>query len=131
MRLHLLVLLLVLPLLAACTTPTSPPAGDPGLAPPSMVPGPGRAAGSITDAVDYSCTVNADCAVKNVGNCCGHYPACVNRDSPTFPEQVRERCEAEGMMGVCGFPEISACQCVDNRCEAAGGGQQPHRIETE
>jgi hypothetical protein len=79
--------------------------------------------------VDYSCTVDADCAVKNVGNCCGYYPACVNRDSPTFPEQVRERCEAEGMMGVCGFPEITACQCVDNRCESAGNGQQPYRIE--
>lgn len=129
MRIHLFLLLLVLPLLAACATPAAPPANDPGLAPPSM--GTGTGGLRFDDAVDYSCTVDADCAVKNVGNCCGYYPACVNRDSPTFPEQVRERCEAEGMMGVCGFPDITACQCVDNRCEAAGSESQPHRIEIE
>lgn len=128
MRIHLFILLLVLPLLAACVAPASAPANDPGLAPPSMGSGTG-ASTRVDGAVDYSCSVDADCAVKDVGNCCGYYPACVNRDSPTFPEQVRERCEAEGMMGVCGFPEITACQCVENRCESAGNGAQPHRIE--
>lgn len=72
--------------------------------------------------VDYRCTSDADCTVKNIGNCCGYYPACVNVDSPTFPEQVKQRCEAEGMSSICGFKEISACQCVENRCEAAAGG---------
>lgn len=66
--------------------------------------------------VDYSCKVDADCAVKNVGNCCGYYPACVNKDSPTFPEQVQARCAAEGVSSVCGFPEISGCACVEGRC---------------
>jgi len=66
---------------------------------------------------DRSCQVDADCEVRNVGNCCGHYPACVNRDSPTFPERVREACEREGRMAICGFPDIAGCRCVEQRCE--------------
>lgn len=78
--------------------------------------------------VDYSCKADNDCAVKNVGNCCGYYPACVNTNSPTYPEQVRADCAREGKMAVCGFREISACSCNQGRCEAAGsalsGGSQ-------
>lgn len=68
--------------------------------------------------VDSSCRVDADCTVKNVGNCCGYYPACVNANSPTFPEQVKAACAASGTSGICGFPAISGCQCVQGRCEA-------------
>jgi hypothetical protein len=78
--------------------------------------------------VDYRCQADNDCAVKNVGNCCGYYPACVNTNSPTYPEQVRADCAREGKMAVCGFREISACSCNQGRCEAAGsvlsGGSQ-------
>jgi hypothetical protein len=73
--------------------------------------------------VDFTCTVDADCEIKNLGNCCGYYPACVNRDSPTFPERVREQCEAEGLASVCGFPELSGCTCVEGRCTGIGQGQ--------
>lgn len=73
--------------------------------------------------VDYSCRSDADCAVKNVGNCCGYYPACVNKDSETFPEQVKEQCTREGRMAICGFREISECICTQGRCDAA-----PERI---
>ncbi len=69
--------------------------------------------------VDTRCRVDADCAIKDVGNCCGHYPACVHRDSPTFPERVKADCERRGMAGVCGFPVIEGCACVEGRCEAA------------
>ena len=68
--------------------------------------------------VDYACTTDADCAVKDVGNCCGYYPACVNKDSPTFPEQVKAECAKNDMMATCGFAEIEGCQCVENRCVA-------------
>ena len=67
--------------------------------------------------VDRSCSTDADCTVKNVGNCCGYYPACVNVDSPTDPEGVRAKCAAEGRAGVCGFPEIAGCQCVQGTCQ--------------
>jgi len=68
------------------------------------------------DAIDYRCKTDDDCAVKNIGNCCGYYPACVNRESPTFPDRVKSECAAKGMMGVCGFPEIKGCECVEGRC---------------
>jgi hypothetical protein len=70
--------------------------------------------------VDYRCQADSDCAIKNVGNCCGYYPACVNKDSPTNPEQVRADCQREGKMAVCGFREIAACSCTQGRCEATG-----------
>ncbi|MCC4618668.1 hypothetical protein LL965_00710 [Xanthomonas cassavae CFBP 4642] len=65
-----------------------------------------------------TCKVDADCAVKNVGNCCGAYPACVNVSSPTDPKGVMAQCQSSGMMSVCGFREISACQCVSGQCAA-------------
>lgn len=71
--------------------------------------------------VDRSCKADADCAVKDVGNCCGYYPACVNRDSPTFPAQVKAQCEAEGRMSICGFKEIAGCTCVEGRCTDQAG----------
>ena len=69
-----------------------------------------------TDVVDYSCRSDADCTVKDIGNCCGAYPTCVNRDSPTFPERVRAECAKKHMAGVCGFPVIQGCNCVEGRC---------------
>ncbi len=64
------------------------------------------------------CRVDADCTVKNVGNCCGYYPACVNVNAEVSPEKVAEQCQRNGMMGVCGFPAISACTCVAGQCQA-------------
>ena len=78
---------------------------------------------TAADAIDYRCKTDDDCAVKDVGNCCGYYPACVNRDSPTFPDRVKAECASKGTMGVCGFPTISSCSCVEGRCAAVGGGE--------
>lgn len=79
------------------------------------------ASGPDAAGVDYSCRTDADCTIKNVGNCCGYYPACVNVDSPTFPEQVQAECAASGLSSICGFPSLTGCQCVDNRCEGVTG----------
>ena len=76
------------------------------------------------DQVDTRCATDADCEVKNVGNCCGYYPACVNRESPTFPDRVKAECAKKQRMGVCGFPEIKACSCVEGKCAAADEGAQ-------
>lgn len=89
------------------STPTPKPTG--GNLPP-------REAGAIT--VDYACKTSADCAVKDVGNCCGAMPACVNKNSPTDPQGVKAQCAASGRMGVCGFADVTACQCVSGRCES-------------
>jgi hypothetical protein len=100
----LLALLLWLPLAAHAT---------PRLLGPPIHPG---------DAVDYQCARDADCAIKDVGNCCGAWPACVNRDSPTFPERVRKACVANHAVGTCGFPVVRGCRCVEGRCSDVTDG---------
>ncbi len=134
-------------LLAACASGQSeanePMAGDEEAAftaaplPPNILPAPATdhsgqalvdqpvAAASTSDpgVVNTACTTDADCAVKDVGNCCGYYPACVNKDSPTFPEQVKAECAKNDMMSTCGFREISSCACVSGRCEASSEGE--------
>jgi len=109
--------------LAACTAPATSDAGAPqdpaAKAPPPMSrPLP---ANRVREApvIDYSCRADADCAVKNVGNCCGAMPACVNKDSPVDPAAVQSQCAQEGRAGVCGFREIESCSCNAGRCEPA------------
>lgn len=67
--------------------------------------------------LDRTCRSDADCTVKNVGNCCGALPACVNVNSPTDPEGVQRECARSGRMSVCGFKPIEGCQCVQGQCK--------------
>lgn len=68
-------------------------------------------------AIDYACKASSDCEIKNIANCCGQYPQCVNRNAKTDPELVAILCAKEGAASVCGFPSISSCECINNRCE--------------
>lgn len=94
--------------LAACAAPTSQPPAAP--AAPGIT-------GTQAVKLDRSCASDADCAVKNIGNCCGRYPACVNKDSPVDPAAVQAQCARQGMMSACGFREISACSCRQGQCQ--------------
>src|SRR3546814_9489462 len=69
--------------------------------------------------IKYGCKADSDCAVKNVGNCCGAMPACVHKDSPVDPAAVQSQCAKDGRVGVCGFREIKSCSCNAGRCEPA------------
>lgn len=125
-------------LLSGCTSPmggnttaTAPappdsampnPSETPQSAPPASSPLPTRDA-RVPVTVVTTCKTSTDCAVKNVGNCCGAMPACVNKDSPTDPAAVQAQCNAKGMMGICGFKEISACQCDNGQCVEAAATQ--------
>lgn len=104
---------------ATATTPAAPsPRPMPrtgGPLPPEQVSRPGVQ-------LDYSCTTDADCTVKDVGNCCGYYPQCLNVDSPTDPKAVQAECRRQGMASVCGFQELSGCQCVQGRCRGIEAG---------
>jgi hypothetical protein len=99
----------------------APPMSDP--LPPVRKPDPAtpRAPASVPAGqpvvIDTSCGRDADCTIRNVGNCCGEYPACVNVDSPTDPAAVQAQCAQSGTMSVCGFPSISACRCVAGECK--------------
>lgn len=90
---------------AASVAPLSGPEGKPALPPPSQGTDQGRA-----------CRVDADCAIKDAGSCCGFRPVCVNKDTPTFPEKVKAACANEGRVGICGFQAIDGCQCVAGKC---------------
>lgn len=114
--LPLLLVLFATLLLSACAAP-EPLANPPQAAP--ATPAPGKVV------VDTSCKTDADCAVKDVGNCCGYYPACVNKDSPTDPAGVRAQCQSKGMAGICGFPSITSCQCSNGQCASASNGLMP------
>lgn len=57
--------------------------------------------------VDTSCQHDDDCEKKNVGNCCGYYPMCVNQHFEPDPEKS---CR-EGQASVCGWPVIDKCVC--------------------
>lgn len=104
----------------APTPRTAPPMSDP--LPPEPVPesrpaNPPTVARGVA-ALDRSCRTSADCAVKDVGSCCGYRPACVNVDARPDPDAVQAQCAKEGMASVCGFQEIRSCQCVQGQCEA-------------
>ena len=127
-RLSLLLCLLLA--ITACTSPaaTAPVTSQPTSPVPTSEPStPARS----PVVVDSSCKVDADCTVKNVGNCCGRYPACVNVNSPTDPAGVQASCQAKGMMSVCGFAEIQSCSCVKGQCAAAGSSHPLRQPMTE
>ena len=109
----LLATILLMLTLGACAAPTA----DTGTPAPIDAGTPVQVAGDPLQ-LDYSCRVDSDCEVKNVGNCCGYFPACVNKDAQPDPEAVQARCAETGMASVCGFRDIQACTCVSNRCEA-------------
>jgi hypothetical protein len=79
--------------------------------PPQVLPAP--------VALDYSCGTDSDCTVKDIGNCCGAFPACVNKDSPTDPAAVKAECARRGQMSSCGFREVNQCGCRQGRCVPA------------
>jgi hypothetical protein len=74
-----------------------------------------------------ACSVDADCTVKNVGNCCGEYLQCVNVAHEPDPAGVKAACEREGRSSICGAPDISGCQCIDGQC-AAGASNDALRL---
>jgi hypothetical protein len=87
----------------------APPMSDP--LPPERLP---DAAAALSP--DRSCRTAADCAVKNVGNCCGAMPACVNKDARTDPAAVQAECTRKGMSSICGFKPVESCECVAGTC---------------
>ncbi len=71
----------------------------------------------------YYCEKDADCEIKDVHNCCGYYPRCVNVDFEPDIEAVKLECEEQGSFGICGYPEITHCECIDNQCKSMQDGQ--------
>ncbi len=128
--------------LAACAAPDTAPgasAASPGMT--TSAPAARDIAGAITGSaplpsasvktglVDLSCKTDSDCAIKDVGSCCGARPQCVNTGSATFPDQVKAACVASDSASICGFPSIVGCQCVAGQCAASEGHTTPARMD--
>lgn len=122
---------------AAAATPKSALSGDQAIATASQAPATSsaivprddlvvaaaeEAADPVTLAIDATCEVDADCAIKDLGSCCGYNPRCVNINSPTFADQVKAECAKQGRVGSCGFPAITACKCDSGRCAGVSSG---------
>jgi hypothetical protein len=80
--------------------------------------GSGRYTLTLREQVNYACEQAADCEIKDVHNCCGYFPRCVNVDSPTPAP------ECSGVGSVCGWPEITHCTCEKNTCRSMQGDQE-------
>jgi len=100
----------------------SDPASAPAPAPSSTTPAPVAADPA---AVSRACKVDADCAVKDVGSCCGRHPSCVNKDAATDPAAVRAQCQDEHRAGVCSIEAIGGCSCVAGQCHNINAAQMP------
>ena len=69
----------------------------------------------------YFCSIDSDCVVKDVHNCCGYYPRCVNKDYVPDIEAVKRECQNKGGASVCGYPDITHCRCIENICRSMQG----------
>jgi len=70
--------------------------------------------GEYYDSLDISCATDRDCEVKNIGNCCGYFPECVNTNAVTDPALAETLCDDR--VSACGFAEITKCRCVAGKC---------------
>ena len=125
MRVLLIACLLML---VACVAPQNASDVRAAEPPPPMAAEEKVAAGKPGE-VNFSCKSDSDCKIKDIGNCCGAYPACVNKDSQTFPAEVKAQCVKDGMSGICGFPSISSCTCTNNKCEGVAGSGSEETIQ--
>ena len=136
-----ILLLTCLMMLVACVAPQNannmkaaeppPPmaAVNETVAPPQKVVVEDEKNSSKPGEVDFSCKSDSDCKIKDVGSCCGYRPACVNKDSKTFPAQVKAECAKNDMAGICGFPSISSCTCTNNKCEGVADGSAEGQVQ--
>ncbi len=69
------------------------------------------------ESIDYSCKTDSDCTIKDIRNCCGYYPKCVNVNSRPNQELVINLCEISESMAICGFQTINRCRCIDDVCQ--------------
>jgi hypothetical protein len=90
-------------------TRPAPPMSKP--LPPQVLPG-----GPDQPRIATGCRSDSDCAVKDIGSCCGVKPACINRNAEVDPAAVQAACEARGMMSACGFEAVRSCTCDAGTC---------------
>jgi hypothetical protein len=65
----------------------------------------------------FACQSANDCAILNVGSCCGYFPRCARANAIfTAPD-----C-SDGVVSSCGFPTIDSCTCELGQCVSLQAG---------
>lgn len=82
--------------------------------PPQVLPPQASSSQPVT--INYACQTDSDCAIKDVGSCCGAKPECVNKDSPADPAGVRAQCAKEHRVSSCAVRNITQCGCEQHQC---------------
>ena len=100
---------------APASSRPAPPMSKP--LPAQRAPDPAPTPAATAPKIDVSCKSDADCVVKDVGNCCGFYPRCVNVNAAVDPKAVQAQCARSGMASVCGFKPVESCECVKGECQ--------------
>jgi len=73
------------------------------------------------ETIDYSCNIDSDCEVKNIGVCPNQ--KCVNKDfnvdTKFLEDYYDKKAEETGDQLVCGAGarNINGCECISNKCE--------------
>ena len=83
------------------------------------------------NSIDYSCTLDVDCVVKDVGNCCGANPVCVNSGAIVDPDHVNQICTDNSLSSTCSIDVVVGCACVNNVCEKRSTALQDPDVRFE
>ncbi|HEX5661416.1 MAG TPA: hypothetical protein VFX59_29705 [Polyangiales bacterium] len=67
-------------------------------------------------ATPFRCQTANDCAILNVGSCCGYFPRCANSGA------VFTQPDCSGVVSTCGFPAIDSCGCEQGQCVSLQAG---------
>ncbi len=97
------------------------PQGNPRPAPRMSTPMPPQvlppqASSSLAVTIDYACHIDSDCAIKDVGSCCGAKSECVNKNSPADPAGVRAQCAKDHLISSCAIRSVTQCGCEQHHC---------------
>jgi hypothetical protein len=90
---------------------------DAGVLDAAALPGNVADGGGRDSATPYSCQTANDCAVRNVGGCCGYLPRCANANGIFTPPGC-----PGGMVSDCGFIEVDSCACELGQCVSLSAG---------
>ena len=75
-------------------------------------------ANPVLDKNPVFCNSDSDCKVKDVHNCCGYFPKCVNKDYVPDIAAVERECKEKSITSICGFSDIKSCACSEHKCIA-------------
>jgi hypothetical protein len=65
----------------------------------------------------FACQTANDCAILNVGSCCGYFPRCASSNAIFSAPDC-----SDGVVGACGFPAIDSCACELGQCVSLQAG---------